>query len=385
MTRRVAFLGCLVACGPAKPQRIAPTSEAAVSRGTPAASGDELCAGRLENLSSELLDPVWNRWLEWGATTIQLPAVSGSDPTVVESADIREHAVLARHGSMRFDADGPVIADAGGTAFMSPVFVLATIPELARVRIVSELAGVNLFVWVDQADLLPVPVARVQVRPPSPTGGNPSAGIWLTPGRILDVVDFGAAEIRGSTTFGGLRVEATVPLRALGYIFDYDHIRPASSEDVQLLAGDILAAPGGTPLATKDPALDAEYVEGHVSVLESNGAWRFDEIIAADGGVAVRGHVEATRLSAASEAKRFLASPFSPGSFSETTSTQPSAGERRLDRGTRLRSDDGAVVGSIRWSGYDLPDCGDGRVAVPTQWGALVLRADEESVQSVPR
>ncbi|HLT35835.1 MAG TPA: hypothetical protein VK034_06105, partial [Enhygromyxa sp.] len=54
----------------------------------------------------------------------------------------------------------------------------------------------------------------------------------------------------------------------------------------------------------------------------------------------------------------------------------PKAGERRLARGTRLLSDEGAVVGLIRWPS-DLPDCGADRVAIPTHWGPLVLRIDD--------
>ncbi|MBL4682969.1 MAG: hypothetical protein JKY37_00145 [Nannocystaceae bacterium] len=71
------------------------------------------------------------------------------DPTEVEIGEIQQHVVLARHGKMRFEADGLPFADAGGTALMFPVFVLDTAPKLGRVRIVSEFEDTVLFVWVD--------------------------------------------------------------------------------------------------------------------------------------------------------------------------------------------------------------------------------------------
>lgn len=374
MTVRLATIGCLLsACrAPKPPAATDVAAPPAIAQEPAPPGGDSVCASQIELAPAQPLGPEWKPWFEWGKR-LELPSLPPVDPTEVRIADIRDHVVLARHGSARFEADGLPFADAGGTAYMFPVFVLAVDPDLARVRIVSELQSNEIFVWVDQADLLPVPVSSVQLALSVSSVGSPTPGVWLAPGRAVSPVALDSTEVRVADTEAGLRVEGTLPLDKLGYVFAYDHFVAAKGEYVRLLSGEVLAAPGGAPIAIDDP--DMDYVDGKVRILERRGRWRFVEIISGDSTLAVRGYVPAERV--APEGNQYVASPYG-GAFGPEPRERdpPKAGERRLDRGTRLLSDSGAVVGLIRQSA-DLPDCGADRVAVPTHWGPLVLRVDD--------
>lgn len=365
----------LAGCASPRPTDREPTSQPMPSVGQARAetSVDQACLDRVKLEPEERLGTQWSSWLKWGAN-LALPSVTAVDPTTVEIGEIRTHAVLARHGKARFTANGPTFADAGGTTAMFPVVVLDTAPELARVRIVSEFDGTEVFVWVEQTDLLPIPHERSQLLGPSARSGALLPGVWIAPGRILQPVEFDSKSVRMMATFGGLHVEGTMPADRLGYVFAYDHFGPFDEKDTQLIRGNLLSEPGGAPVATSDISNEAEHVDGAVSILDSDSGWDFVEVVSRDGTIVVRGWVDASRVAPATGGV-FVAAPFS-GSEQTKPKEDPKPGLRRLEPGTRLLAEDGAVLGRIRWPEYDLPECGADLVAVPSHWGPLVFRVD---------
>jgi hypothetical protein len=380
LSRLLASVGCVLsACTVAKPSAApGPSRPGVIAQGRTLPDAAARCASRIDRAPAQPLGAEWEDWLAWGRH-LELPSIPATDPTEVFIGDIREHVVLARHGKARFEANGPVFADAGGTPFMFPVFALEVDTELARIRIVSEFEGSEIFVWVDQLDLLPVPVAQVQLSGVASSVGSARSGVWLAPGHVTLPVAIGATEIRVVEAMAGLRVEGTLSTERLGYLFSYDHFEPAMGEDVRLLPGEILAVPGGDPIAIGDPEREAKHIDGEVRILDAQGPWRLVEVVSRD--FAVRGYVPAERVVPSEPIPSFSLPYVRAFDANARDASAPKSGERRLARGTRLLSDDGTVVGLIR-STSDLPDCGGDRVAVPTFWGPLILGVDETAVTS---
>lgn len=382
LSRLLASVGCaLSACTVAKPSTAPePSRPGVLAQGRTPPGAAARCASRIDRVPAQPLGAEWEDWLAWGRQ-LELPSIPAADPTKVVIADIREHVVLARHGKARFEANGPVLADAGGTPFMFPVFALDVDTELARVRIVSEFEGSEIFVWVDQLDLLPVPVAQVQISGLASSGGAAPSGVWLAPGHVTLPVAIGATEIRVVEATAGLRVEGTLSTERLGYLFAYDHFESAKGEDVRLLPGEILAIPGGDPIAIDDPESEAKHIDGEVRILDAQGPWRLVEVVSRDSAFVVRGYVPAERVVPSEPTPSFSLPYVRAFDANAREASAPKSGERRLARGTRLLANDGTVVGLIR-STSDLPDCGGDRVAVPTFWGPLILGVDETAVTS---
>jgi hypothetical protein len=129
-------------------------------------------------------NPALDAWLAWGSR-LPLARVTPTDPAHSDLEHLRERVIIARYGTGRLTADGAPIGHGGGLdAGAQEAFVLETDPSHRRVRVAVR-GLIDLFLWVDASDLLPVPRRAARLRPVHGRAVGEDAGVWLAPGRVL--------------------------------------------------------------------------------------------------------------------------------------------------------------------------------------------------------
>lgn len=312
-------------------------------------------------------NPALDAWLAWGSR-LPLAGVAPTDPAHSDLEDVRERVIIARYGAGRITVDGAAIGDGAGVdAGAHEAVVLETDPSHRRVRVAVR-GLVDLFLWVDASDLLPVPIRVARLRPVHGRAAGENAGVWLAPGRVLLPNELSSRRVR-------VEIEETaasywLSSSAIGHVYRPAAFATPEQDRFVLIEGPVLVAPEGPALAHYDP----EHLGDAFRLLRREGTWRLVEIVDGGGDLRVRGYVRAARLqrSDAWGAAHFLATPYRSAYRIEPP---PAAGHRRLEPGATLTTSDGDLVAFV--SGYrsiDLPDCGDDTVALETAWGVLELR-----------
>jgi hypothetical protein len=286
------------------------------------------------------------------------------------AARTSRRAWLARVGPIRFAEGGEVRSAGPGTAegqrlpFPYELVVVAERPVAVRVVVESE--GARLLLFVDRADLWPVPVAEAVLTAAPGVPGPAGTGVRLAPGFPIaqKARQAGARRVAGRS--GALTFEGWLPESALGEVFDRRPWPPTDGDTLVREGAVLVAEPGGPELARfRGPDEGRPSTFAHAVVAEPGGPSGWQRLRYATPEIEVRGLVNAADCQPlGSGLGRLYAEGHGDGSGfqTDTRTGKLATGAPILAPGTEARI--GVAVGPVRVFYADTPPDGAGRQAV---------------------